>query len=400
MFVHTSADGTFRLDALPAGAQWLDVSHTGYGRARPRVVVRAGQIADLTIALVPGATPYLETVDVRPGANAADVAAPSARTLDASQLDALRGVLADDPFRAVHALPGVTAGDDFRSEFSIRGSDSRHLGMSMDGIAIPWPLHAVRGRTDTGSIAVINSDALDRLTMESGSYAQRSGTRTGGWIDFSLRDGSRKAFDMRASASVTNASVLAEGPLAGGRGAWLATIRRSYLNWLLHQIDPETDAAALGFVDSQSRVVFDLSGTQQLQMSIIAGRAGYDEHDETPGANSLRDADSHTVVVTAGLRSIVANTMLLQRVGYVSQGFDNTGEFSQPLGEGRIREWIYNMGAATRVSSRMLVEGGVEVRRQQESRVLRSFAPQGSGVVPQARTRSMGIAGCRPPMHS
>ena len=382
LFVYTSAEGTFRLDALSAGAQWLDVSHTGYGRARPRVVVRAGQIADLTIALVPGATPYLETVDVRPGANAADVAAPSARTLDALQLDALRGVLADDPFRAVHALPGVTAGDDFRSEFSIRGSDSRHLGMSMDGIAIPWPLHAVRGRTDTGSIAVINSDALDRLTLESGSYAQRSGTRTGGWIDFSLRDGSRKAFDMRASASVTNASVLAEGPLAGGRGAWLATIRRSYLNWLLHQIDPETDAAALGFLDSQSRVVFDLSGTQQLQMSIIAGRAGYDEHDETPGANSLRDADSHTVVVTAGLRSIVANTMLLQRVGYVSQGFDNTGEFSQPLGEGRIREWIYNVGAATRVSSRMLVEGGVEVRRQHESRVLRSFTRQGSGVVP------------------
>ena len=83
LFVYTSADGTFRLDALSAGAQWLDVSHTGYGRARPRVVVRAGQIADLTIALVPGATPYLETVDVRPGANAADVAAPSARTLDA-----------------------------------------------------------------------------------------------------------------------------------------------------------------------------------------------------------------------------------------------------------------------------------------------------------------------------
>jgi outer membrane receptor protein involved in Fe transport len=176
--------------------------------------------------------------------------------------------------------------------------------------------------------------------------------------------------------------MLAEGPLAGGRGAWLATIRRSYLNWLLHQIDPETDAAALGFLDSQSRVVFDLSGTQQVQMSVIAGRAGYDEHDETPGANSLRDADSHTVVVTAGLRSIVGNTMLLQRVGYVSQGFDNTGEFSQPLGEGRIREWIYNVGAATRVSSRMLVEGGVEVRRQHESRVLRSFARQGSGVVP------------------
>jgi hypothetical protein len=102
----------------------------------------------------------------------------------------------------------------------------------------------VRGRTDTGSIAVINSDALDRLTLESGSYAQRAGTRTGAWLDFSLRDGSRKQFSMRDAASVTNATVLAEGPVAEGRGSWLITGRQSYLNWLLHRIDSETDASA------------------------------------------------------------------------------------------------------------------------------------------------------------
>jgi hypothetical protein len=91
---------------------------------------------------------------------------------------------------------------------------------------------------------VINSDALDRLTLESGSYAQRAGTRTGAWLDFSLRDGSRKQFSMRGAASVTNASVLAEGPVAEGRGSWLITGRQSYLNWLLHRIDSETDASA------------------------------------------------------------------------------------------------------------------------------------------------------------
>jgi hypothetical protein len=240
----TGADGGFRIENIPAGAQWIDVSLAGYGRARPRVEVRSGAVTELKVRLVAGATPYLETVEVRPGANTADPAAPAVRVLDARDLESLRGVLADDPFRAVHALPGVAAGDDFRSEFYVRGSDSRHIGMSMDGVSIPWPLHAVRGRTDTGSIAVINSDALDRLTLESGSYAQRAGTRTGAWLDFSLRDGSRKQFSMRGAASVTNASVLAEGPVAEGRGSWLITGRQSYLNWLLHRIDSETDASA------------------------------------------------------------------------------------------------------------------------------------------------------------
>jgi hypothetical protein len=89
----------------------------------------------VSVRLVAGATPYLETMEVRPGANTADPAAPAVRVLDARDLERLRGVLADDPFRAVHALPGVAAGDDFRSEFSVRGSDSRHIGMSMDGVS-------------------------------------------------------------------------------------------------------------------------------------------------------------------------------------------------------------------------------------------------------------------------
>ena len=377
----TEQDGTFRIQGVPAGAQWLDVSLPGYGRARPKVDVRAGAVVAVSVRLVAGATPYLETVEVRPGANAADAAAPAARVLDARDLEHLRGVLADDPFRAVHALPGVAAGDDFRSEFYVRGSDSRHVGMSMDGIAIPWPLHAVRGRTDTGSIAVINSDALDRLTLESGSYAQRAGSRTGAWLDFSLRDGARKQFSMRGAASVTNASVIAEGPLAQGRGSWLATARQSYLNWLLHRIDSETDASAIGFFDQQARLVFDFTSRHQLQVSALAGRAGYDEHDPTPGANSLSEADSHTAIVTAGIRSIYSNTTLLQRVGFVSQGFGNTGDFRQVLGEGLLHEWLYNASAATRVAPHLLFEGGTEVRRQSESRTLGRFGRFGTGVI-------------------
>ena len=388
----TGADGVFRIGNIPTGAQWIDVSLAGYGRARPRVEVRSGAVADVSVRLVAGATPYLETVEVRPGANTADPAAPAVRVLDARDLESLRGVLADDPFRAVHALPGVAAGDDFRSEFYVRGSDSRHIGMSMDGVSIPWPLHAVRGRTDTGSIAVINSDALDRLTLESGSYAQRAGTRTGAWLDFSLRDGSRKQFSMRGAASVTNASVLAEGPVAEGRGSWLITGRQSYLNWLLHRIDSETDASAIGFFDQQARLVYDFTSRHQFQVSALAGRAGYDEHDPTPGANSLSEADSHTAIVTAGVRSIFSNTTLLQRVGFVSQGFGNTGDFAQVLGEGLLHEGLYNASAATRLSPQLLLEGGFETRRQTESRTLGRFGRIGTGVILLNEDRFSGDA--------
>ena len=94
----------------------------------------------------------------------------------------LRGVLADDPLRAVQVLPGVATGDDLRSEFSVRGSNFSHMHLTVDGFSTPYLLHAVRAVEDassSGSIAMINSDILQDVALVSGGYLQRSGNRTG-----------------------------------------------------------------------------------------------------------------------------------------------------------------------------------------------------------------------------
>jgi len=46
---------------------------------------------------------------------------PSSQVLGSAELLNLRGVLADDPLRAVQVLPGVATGDDLRSEFTVAG---------------------------------------------------------------------------------------------------------------------------------------------------------------------------------------------------------------------------------------------------------------------------------------
>jgi hypothetical protein len=51
-----------------------------------------------------------------------------------------------DGLAAVHAMPRVTAVDDFRSDFSVRGSPYRQIGIVIDGVATPWLQHTVYGR--------------------------------------------------------------------------------------------------------------------------------------------------------------------------------------------------------------------------------------------------------------
>src|SRR5262249_60939045 len=108
---------------------------------------------------------------------------PSASVLGSAEMQNLRGVLADDPLRAVQVLPGVATGDDLRSEFTVRGSDFRHITFTIDGFDTPYLLHTVRGlenKTPTGSVAMINSDVLQDVTLLNGGSPHRLGEHTPG----------------------------------------------------------------------------------------------------------------------------------------------------------------------------------------------------------------------------
>ena len=160
---------------------------------------------------------------------------PAQQALSSADLQNLRGVIADDALRAVQVLPGVATGDDFRSEFSVRGSDFSHMNFTVDGFATPFLMHMVRAveeRANTGSVAMINSDVLEEVTLLNGGYPQRSGNRTGAelGVDPARRVAGRAGFCGRRSAA-RRASMTAEGPLGRAkRGSWLVSGRKSYLD--------------------------------------------------------------------------------------------------------------------------------------------------------------------------
>jgi hypothetical protein len=148
----TDEEGRFRLPAVPPGRRRLFVSVVGYTLIRRDVEVVGGKRLTLTIPVSEGTGTYTENVTVasdrfRPS----DPAVASQQRLGSADIQNLRGVLADDPLRAVQVLPGVATGDDLRSEFSVRGSEFSHMNMTVDGFATPHLLHTVRAIEDQSS---------------------------------------------------------------------------------------------------------------------------------------------------------------------------------------------------------------------------------------------------------
>jgi hypothetical protein len=279
------------------------------------------------------------------------------------ELENLRGAILDDPLRAIQALPAATATDDFYSEFAVRGNPFRYVGLVVDGVPTRYLLHSVNGITDGGSIAMINSDTLGSVSLLPGSYPQRTGRRLGAQIDLTTREGSRDQFRGRAGLSGTSAGFLGEGPIAGGKGSWLASVRRSYLDYVIKRIDPGA-GFAFGFVDAQTRVVYDVSARHQLSFSALAGRAVFDEGDPDIGNNEIRQGISQAWLTSLSWRYLPSPRLALtQRVYSTGLRFDNENPVGAPIDAARFTEFGWRLDGSFVPGSRVVVEFGGDAQR-------------------------------------
>ena len=208
-------------------------------------------------------------------------AAGAGVSIDARQLRHLRTVLADDPLRAVQSLPRVAAIDDFRSEFSVRGSPYRHIGVVIDGVETPWLQHAAYGRS-AGSVSMLSTDVIESATLQAGAYPQRHGNRLGAQLGMNIRQGSRDRVALSGTISGTSAAIVTEGPLGATRpGSWLVAARQSLLEWPIKRRNP-IDETVFGFTDAQAKIVFDPRPNQQIGFTALGGLSGVDGPDDRP----------------------------------------------------------------------------------------------------------------------
>lgn len=384
--VSTAADGRFSFDQLSPGAYILAISTVGYIYVRRTLEIGSGSV-DLVVPLAEGAGTYRETVDVAAeGAGPPPLEAMSQSILGPAGLQELRGVVTDDPLRAVQALPGVATGDDLRSDFSVRGSAFRHTGVVIDGTPTPLLLHTVRGEANTGSIAMLNTDVLSRAALLSGPHARRHGDWLGATLEFDMREGSRDRTGIRGAVSGTSASVVAEGPVGGDtRGSWIVSARRSYLDWLIRKVEPGFDST-LGFYDGYAKLVYDVTARQQVQVMAVTGDATYRESD-AGRVNGLDRARSRSTLGSVSWRYSGARAVITNRVSFTGSDFRNTGVVSQELARGYTQSLLWRLDVGVPLARGWALELGALRERQRMNEIARLFrsAPNSQVAISAAR---------------
>lgn len=364
----TGGEGLFEL-VVPAGARRLRASVVGYSVVERDVTVVSGGAAEVTIPLA-GGTGYSESVTVSADRfRSADPGAPAQQVLGSADIQNLRGVLADDPLRAVQVLPGVATGDDLRSEFSVRGSNFSHMHLTLDGFTTPYLLHAIRAVEDessSGSVAMINSDILQDVSLVSGGYVQRSGNRTGASVEFNVRSGSRERTQWRAAVSGTGVSLVVEGPLKAKRGSWLVSARQSYLDLVIDRL--VSDQVKFGFSDAQAKLVYDLTPSQRLQLTVLAGRSRLKEPEEWVDGNDLYLGLNASAIGIGRWQWSGARTVLGAGVMGGVNRFRNETIGGTDLDNGREQQISGRFDARHQLTGAIELEAGGEVDLLHESR--------------------------------
>jgi hypothetical protein len=308
---------------------------------------------------------------------------PAQQTLGSADLQNLRGVVADDALRAVQVLPGVATGDDFRSEFSVRGSDFSHLNFTVDGFATPFLMHMVRAvdeRANTGSVAMVNSDVLEEVTLSNGGYSQRSGNRTGAELAFTLREGSRDRRVFRASVSGTSASMTVEGPVGRARkGSWLVSGRKSYLDLLIDRLSDE--GLSFGFADLQAKVRYDVSARHSATMTFITGDSRLREIPQRADESDLFVGNNASAIVIGSWRTAFTRGLLTTGVLAARNVFDNYTVGGVTLEEGTNHQLAARSDLSLRVGPRVQLETGVLAEHTREFQHKQRLAGQTTVVV-------------------
>ncbi len=366
--------GRFAFEAIPPGTHTLLVSVVGYGLVRREVEVAAGARLLLAIPMAEGATTYTEAVTVVASPfRDAESGIASQSVLGSRDLMALRGVLADDPFRAVQTLPGVATGDDYRSDFAVRALGPAYLGVSLDGVDSALLFHTIRGLDDTASLALINSDVLDSVSLLAGARPQLLGAHLGAQVAFATRDGSRDRFAARGLVSATAATAVAEGPIGRSRrGSWLLAARQSYLDWLVRAVSDES--SAFGFTDTQAQLVWDLTPAQTLRASAVAGRSLLREDQPSPSVNSLDTGASKTLLTNLRWRWQARPALVAQQQLYaVFARYDNRVRDGRRREEGTDRDVTWRGTADWTVTPAHVLSVGAQVQSLAARRVDRRF---------------------------
>jgi hypothetical protein len=321
--VLTSPDGAFGIAGVAAGGYVVKVTLLGYAPLTlTDVIVSPGRGTQVVAELQMQAL-EVEGIVVNAGHFRVEQAQPvSSALMNREEIRRAPGSVGDVS-RVLTALPSMAQVSDNANDLYVRGGSPFENGFYVDHIQVPNINHFPAMGSTGGAIGILNVDLIEDVRFSAGGFSATYGNRLSSVVDIELREGSREKAETRMQASFMGFGGTAEGPLDSGDGAWLLSVRKSFLDVLAGALGSSGVLPRYG--DFHAKVTWDATPKDRLGILALGGRSSisFDVQEALDeGYTAFGDQESDQATVGATWRRLWGDR------GYSVLAVSASGEWS------------------------------------------------------------------------
>ncbi len=223
--------GKFRLTDVRSGAYRLEVTPPGEpGFVTDPIEVRAGLDALVEISL-PAPAAVQQSVTVTASAFVTSEEVKTSNYLIRPLQIRESAAALQDVSRYLQTLPGVVIGtNDFRNDIIVRGGSPLENLFIVDNIEIPNINAFANFASAGGTVSILDTELIQDVTFLTGGYPAPYINRVSSVLQIAQREGDREKVRGRATLGFAGAGAILEGPIRQGKGSWIVSARRSFLD--------------------------------------------------------------------------------------------------------------------------------------------------------------------------
>ncbi len=261
----SNENGRFILVNIPPGTYDLAVTGLGWEPDTIRgIQVSAGNTSAVEVRLILRVIP-LSALVVSPGTFVIldDTKSVALQTLTREQIETVPQV-GEDVFRSLRRLPGVASGD-ISTRLYLRGGQDRETLILLDGMELYEPYHL---KDFEGALGIVDINAIGGIDLHAGGFPVDFGDRAAGVFDMETRAPPTEGTRTTLGLSITNATVMSQGAFADGRGQWLLSARRGYMD-LAFKLTNVNDDLSPKYYDLLGKVKYQLGSRHLLSAHVL-----------------------------------------------------------------------------------------------------------------------------------
>ena len=169
----------------------------------------------------------------------------------------------NDIIGAISVTPGVITTGDQGGQLYVRGGTPIQNKVLLDGMTIYNPFHSI------GFFSIFETELVKNVDVYTGGFESKYGGRVSSVMDITYRDGNRKEFGGRISASPFLAKMVLEGPIGkasqekAAAGSYVFSAKHSLLDYTSKTLYPKVNdgnGLPFNFTDLYGKVTFNAYG--------------------------------------------------------------------------------------------------------------------------------------------